>query len=223
MEYPESSAEEPPRPHVVALMGSYRDGGAIDEAIAVILEGAREEGARTDVIRLKDMDVEFCTNCRVCTHTPGLARGTCLIHDDQDQILRSLDGADAIVLGAPVNFGDVNALTRRLLERMVGYAYWPEGAKAPALRDEATNKPAVLVSASAAPAIMTRTLMKPIRTLKQMAKLLHARPTGTLVLGFAGAGRGLTKRQIKRARRLGWRLSHQAAKHPARPKHIAAL
>ncbi len=204
-------------------MGSYRDGGAVDEAIAGVLAGARDGGAQTDVIRLKDMNVEFCTNCRACTLQPGVDRGTCLIHDDQDQILRSLDGADAIVLGAPVNFGDVNALTRRLLERMVGFAHWPEGAKAPVPRESGTNKPAVLVTASAAPSVLTRTLMRPLRTLKQMAKLLHAKPTGTLVIGLAGGNKALTERQRRKARGLGRRLARQAAQHAPRPKHIAAL
>ena len=41
------------------------------------------------------------------------------------------EAADALVLAAPVNNLDVNALTRAFIERMVGYMHWPFGAEAP--------------------------------------------------------------------------------------------
>ena len=52
-------------------------------------------------------------------------RGKCVHNDDMDEILRAVDAADAVVLAAPTNFFNVNALTRRFIERLVPYAYWP--------------------------------------------------------------------------------------------------
>ncbi len=173
-------------PNIVALMGSHRRGGAIDTALGTLLGRAAQRGASVAKIDLLDRHVEFCTNCRTCCQDPGPERGTCVLDDDVDGILRELESADAIVLAASVNFGDVNARTRQLLERMAGYAYWPWGRPQPEPRSKHVDKPAVLVTSSAAPALLTRLFADPLHTLRRMAKLLHAKPVDSVVLGLAG-------------------------------------
>lgn len=71
-------------------------------------------------------------------------------------ILDTLEAADALVIGAPVNFGNVNALTQQFLERCVCYGYWPWNARRPQWRNPQISKKAVLVSSSAAPGILAR-------------------------------------------------------------------
>lgn len=194
-------------PRVVALMGSYRKGGTIDTVVDEVLAGARQGGAETRKIDLVDWHVEFCRNCRECCTEPGSERGRCAQDDDVDGLLTALEQADAVVLAAPVNYGDVNALTRRFLERMIPYVYWPPERPAPVLRDRRRNKPALLVTSSAAPGLMTRLLARPLRTLREMAKLLGAKPVGSLVVGMAG-GRGFRPdtRTLEKARERGRRL-----------------
>ncbi len=169
---------------VVGLMGSYRRGGTIDQAVTAVLEAARERGATTAKIDLLDQRIEFCRNCRTCCCEPGPERGKCVIEDDFDGVMRQLESADAIVIGAPVNFGDVNALTRRFLERMVGCYDWPWERYIPRAR-ALGKKPAVLVTSSASPGMLTRLIMHPFTTLKVMAKLLGARPIEKIVVGHA--------------------------------------
>jgi multimeric flavodoxin WrbA len=62
---------------VVAIVGSYRKGGAIDAAVEAILEGAREKGAQTHTLYLTEQHIEFCTHCRQCAQEPGEERGKC--------------------------------------------------------------------------------------------------------------------------------------------------
>lgn len=206
-------------PSIVALMGSYHRYGALDHALEEVLAGAREAGARTEKLVLLDQRIEFCMNCRACMAEPGAERGRCVIEDDLESVLRALEQADGIVLGSPVNHGDVNALTRRLLERMGGYAYWPDGAPAPRARDPRRDRPAVLVTTSAAPALLTRTLMRPLETLKRMASLVHARPVGSLVVGLAGGQEAETRPgPARRARALGRKLAARAARAAAKQR-----
>jgi multimeric flavodoxin WrbA len=102
----------------VAIIGSYRKSGAIDTAVEAVLEGAREKGAQTHTIYLRDQHIEFCTNCRQCTQKPGEERGKCAQRDDLETILNEIEAADAVVLGSPVNYYNATALFRRFLERL---------------------------------------------------------------------------------------------------------
>lgn len=201
---------------VVALMGSYHPDGTLARSLDLVLAGARESGAEVERVDLMERHIEFCRNCRHCTQAPGETRGACVIEDDAPALLDELEAADAIVLAAPVNFGDVNARTRQLLERMVGYAYWPAGAPAPKPREGAagrrSRKPAVLLTSSAAPALLTRLCARPLKTLRRMAKLLRARPVASLVVGLASSSEPrVGARTERRLRRAGRRLVERSA------------
>ena len=106
-------------PKVVAIVGSYRKSGIVDSAVDAILAGASAKGAETRKIYLLDKRIEFCTNCRCCTQMEGEQRGRCVQRDDLESILAEIQSANAIVLGAPVNFYNLNALFRRFMERLV--------------------------------------------------------------------------------------------------------
>jgi multimeric flavodoxin WrbA len=158
-----------PKPTVLGIVGSYRKGGHIDTAVSAILASAATAGANTQKVYLQDQHIEFCTNCRHCLQTPG--RSPCIHQDDMVALLDQVEAADALVLGAPVNFGNVNALTRRFLERTICYGYWPWDAPAPLRRGQAGTKPAVLVTTSAAPALLGRWTMGAMKALQQLAAL----------------------------------------------------
>src|SRR5438270_4094086 len=116
---------------VVAILGTYRKGGTLDTAVEAILEGARNRRATTSTIYLLDRHIEFCTNCRQCTQEPGPERGRCRQNDDLDAIVSEIEAADAVVLASPVNCGNVTAIFRCFMERLIGTAYWPWGQPAP--------------------------------------------------------------------------------------------
>ena len=63
----------------------------------------------TEKLYLLDEPVAFCTNCRACTQEPGPDPGRCVHDDTMAEILRRYDACDGLVLGAPVNFYNVNA------------------------------------------------------------------------------------------------------------------
>src|ERR1700692_1382347 len=107
----------------VAIGGSYRRRGTVDTAVAAVLEGARLRGAETHTIYLAEQHLKFCTNCRTCVQTPGPVRGKCPLDDDLEGIVSEIESADAIVLGSPVNCGNVTAIFRQFMERMMGCCY----------------------------------------------------------------------------------------------------
>lgn len=208
-------------PRIVGIVGSYRKHGTIDTAVAEVLRAAEVWGANTQTIYLHEQQIEFCTNCRHCLQEPGSERGECLLQDDMDAILRTIEAADGLVIGAPVNFGNVNALTRRFLERTVCYGYWPWEARAPKLRQPQPSKKAVLISSSAAPGLMARFLTGAFKALKELAKMLGAKSIGVLWIGLVDPQDAtLSERQKRRARELGQRLaSAVGGRHPVPVVH----
>jgi putative NADPH-quinone reductase len=191
---------------VVGIVGSYRKHGTIDTAVSEILDAAAAQGAHTEKIYLQDHHIEFCTNCRHCLQVPG--RGECSLKDDMAALLDQIETADALVLGAPVNFGHINALTQQFLERTVCYGYWPAGAPGPVRETTPPPRKAVLVTSSAAPGFVGRWVMSPITALKKLADRLGAKPVGTLWIGMIDPKDStLSPRNHRLAQKLGYQLA----------------
>lgn len=193
---------------VLGIVGSYRKNGIIDALVSETLAGAEASGAGTKKIYLADMRIEFCRNCRQCTLKPGESPGECVQSDDFDAIMDEWSKSCALVIGAPVNFFNINALTRRFMERLVCFSYWPWGQLAPAMRLKKASKRAVLITASAMPAFMGRVFTGAPRALRLIAKTMGARPAGTIYAGMAARKEHMvpSDRLIRKARETGRRL-----------------
>ena len=129
--------------------------------------------------------------------------------DDMDSILDEIEKSDAIVLASPMNFGTVTAVTKRFLERLVCFAYWPWKMNAPKIRNKKKKRRALIVCSSAAPSIIARLTSQMVKLLKSASALMGARTMGVLFIGLAAREekQGLGKRTKDKAHRLGKRLS----------------
>ncbi|HEV2326992.1 MAG TPA: flavodoxin family protein [Terracidiphilus sp.] len=194
---------------IVAIVASYRRGGTVDRAVDAILQAAREHGAETHVIHLTEQHIEFCRNCRECMQEPGEDRGKCAQDDDLEDILEEIEAADAVVLASPVNCYNVTAIFRRFMERLVGAAYWPWGAKAPVIRSKQRPRKAVLIASAGMPGFLIPLATGAPRALQLTASSLGARPIAHLWIGLAAMApsQPLSPRTIERARRLGFNLA----------------
>ena len=197
------------RTRITAIVGSYRKGGVIDRLVDETLASAAEEGAEVGKIYLLDTQIEFCTNCRVCTQEEGTVRGICPIVDRMAWVLDEIEGSDGVVIASPVNFGTMTALMKRFLERLMCYAYWPWGAAAPRVRDRRMPRRAVIVTSSAAPALLARLMTPILKPLKLAATLVGAKTSGVLFVGLAAREKGQEPgaRAMKKARLLGKKLA----------------
>ena len=170
---------------VLAFNGSYRNEGLTDQAVEALAEALEEAGAEVEIILLRDYPVEFCLNCRACTQMAGAAPGECVQKDNMRELIDKIERADCYILASPTNFGSVTALFKRFMERLVGYAYWPWELNGPQYRKaQAAKKKALLVSSSAAPAIVARWFFGTDKQLKMTAKVLGAEVVGSLYTGM---------------------------------------
>ena len=194
---------------VVGIVGSYRKGHIIDSAVSAVLEGAEAAGARTNKIYLLDKHIEFCTNCRSCTQEQDVARGKCVQNDDLEEILKEIETSDGIVLGSPINFFTVTAITKRFVERLVGFAYWPWGAAAPRPRTKKPGKKAVIITSSACPACIGRILMpNALGVMKAAARAMGAKVVKKLYFGLTATNKEqrLKEKALRKAHEAGRKL-----------------
>jgi FMN-dependent NADH-azoreductase len=169
---------------ILGIVGSYRKNGIIDSLVSEALASAQEHGAETEKIYLIDSHIEFCTNCRTCTQEPGPEPGTCIHNDDMTDILARYLEADGVVIGAPVNCFNVNAVTRKFMERLTRFAYWPWGQPGPKMREKSRVKKAVLITSTAMPAFAGRFFTGALRALRLTARTLGAKPIASIFVGM---------------------------------------
>lgn len=169
---------------ILAINGSYREGGIIDQVMELFVRQSGMYNIDIEVISLRNFPVEFCLNCRVCCQEPGEYPGRCVIEDNMASLINKIEKAEGYVLASPTNFYTVTAIYKRFLERLIPYAYWPWGMNAPVRRKKNTRrKKAILISSCAAPATIGRFVYGTERQLKLTAKTLGADIAGTICFG----------------------------------------
>ncbi len=170
---------------LLAINGSYRPDGVMDQAIDVAVQAATLAGAQVDVVHLRDYPIEFCRNCRECTQQPGNTPGTCVQNDSMQALIDKIEAADGYILASPTNFYTVTAVFKRFMERLIVYAYWPWGAPAPKFRKSHATKKAILIASCAAPGLLGRLFFTTLKQLKVAAKTIGAKPVGGTFIGHS--------------------------------------
>ena len=99
---------------VLGISFSYRHGNS-QALVEHILKGAKDAGAETELVRFCDLEVKNCKGCGFCK-APG--NDTCSIKDDMQDLYKKIDAADALVFGAPVYFGRMNAPAYTFIDRL---------------------------------------------------------------------------------------------------------
>jgi len=97
---------------VLGLAGSARRGGNTDILLDWCLEAAAGEGAEIVKFRLCDLDLHGCRACDACWND-----GHCVVADDMRLLYPHLQGADSIVLAAPVYAMGMPAVPKTVIDR----------------------------------------------------------------------------------------------------------
>lgn len=194
---------------ILVINGSYRDDGITDQAVAVAVDALNASGAETEIINLREYPIEFCLNCRECTQQPGEAPGRCVLDDGMHALIEKIEAAQGFILASPTNFSSVTAIFKRFMERLVAYAYWPWDKPYPQFRKaKVGQKKAMLISSSAAPALMGRWLFGSSKQLRMAAQTIGAKPVGTLFTGMISTEKHqpLPRQTVAKARAMAVKL-----------------
>jgi multimeric flavodoxin WrbA len=103
---------------VIAINGSPRKGGNTEFLLKKALEPLAENGWETELFHLGGKEIRGCMACKKCRSTKDLK---CSQKEDVfNDVFEKMVQADAIIIGTPTYFTDVNAEIKALLDR-AGY------------------------------------------------------------------------------------------------------
>jgi len=104
---------------VIAINGSPRKKWNTATLLNKALEGARSQGAETELINLYDLNYKGCISCFACKLKDGKSYGKCAYKDDLTPILEKIKQADALILGSPIYLGTATGEMRSFIERLI--------------------------------------------------------------------------------------------------------
>ena len=107
---------------VLAINASPRKKWNTAMALQSALEGAASAGAETKLIHLAGLKFTGCISCFACKRHENNA-AICAIRDDLRPILEEAMEADAIIVGSPVYFSNLDAFAIAFLERLLFMNY----------------------------------------------------------------------------------------------------
>lgn len=101
---------------VVAVNGSPRKNGNVSQMIQIVFQILQEEGIETEEIRVADVNLSGCIDCRMCRRPES--RGICVLKgDDFNAWIKKLEAADGIILASPTYVGGVSGQLKCFMDR----------------------------------------------------------------------------------------------------------
>lgn len=127
---------------VLGISGSTRKGNT-EAMVEKALEGAKEAGALTEHVKLRELKIDPCCGEDECWHTEMCSSDK----DELTEVFKKIREADALILGSPNYFNNVSWLFKIFIDRTNPYSKFKRlGGKKVALivaggySDEANKK-----------------------------------------------------------------------------------
>lgn len=104
---------------IIAFNGSPRKNGNTAILLTKALEGARSQGAETELIHLYDLNYKGCVSCFSCKLKDGKSYGKCAYQDGLTPLLETMSQVDGLLFGSPIYLGSTTGEMRSFMERLV--------------------------------------------------------------------------------------------------------
>ena len=101
--------------NILIINGSPRKNGLISQMLGIMQQEAERRGDRVGVVYTNDLNIKPCIGCMAC-------RTKCkcvLAEDDSQRVLKMIQEADAIIMGAPCYWGNIPGQMKLLFDRIV--------------------------------------------------------------------------------------------------------
>jgi hypothetical protein len=178
----------------IIAIDAGRGRGVISRSVEVAARSAENAGAQVERVRLSDLDIRFCTSCKMCRLT-----GACKIDDDLPALAERIAASDGVIFGIPSYFRKADRQIQAILDRLAsffpddGQLRLPGFSASEVERDSRTRKVrrAIIITACGAPeplATFFGYTQGPIRELRQALGCGGIRTVGSLAVSGNWSG-----------------------------------
>lgn len=100
---------------ILIINGSPRKQGHISKMLQWMEAEAKANGDYVSVIRVADLSIRPCIGCMSCREKLKC----CLPEDDAQRVLKQIEEANALIIGAPCYWGNLPGQLKVMFDRMV--------------------------------------------------------------------------------------------------------
>ena len=101
--------------NVLIINGSPRKKGMISQMLDIMREEAESKGHKTQMVYTNDLSIKPCIGCMACRTKEKCVLG----EDDSQRVLKMIQEADVIIMGAPCYWGNIPGQMKLLFDRIV--------------------------------------------------------------------------------------------------------
>lgn len=99
--------------NVIGVSGSPNLEGFINMLFNRAIEGAKSEGANTEMVILNELEFKPCQECHGCGES-----GECVLKDELSPIYKKLLDADGLIVASPIYYGTISAQLKMMIDRL---------------------------------------------------------------------------------------------------------
>ena len=100
---------------ILIINGSPRKKGLISQMLGIMQAEGEQRGGQVQLVYTNDLTIKPCIGCMVCR-----TKGKCVLgEDDSQRVLKMMQEADAIIMGAPCYWGNIPGQMKLLFDRIV--------------------------------------------------------------------------------------------------------
>ena len=100
---------------ILIINGSPRKKGLISQMLDIMREDAEQRGDKVQTVYTNDLNIKPCIGCMACR-----TKCICVLgEDDSQRVLKMLQEADAVIMGAPCYWGNIPGQMKLLFDRIV--------------------------------------------------------------------------------------------------------
>ena len=102
-------------PYLAIINGSPRKKGLISQMLGIMQQEAESKGNKTQTVYTNNLNIKPCIGCMSCRTKEKCVLG----EDDSQRVLKMMQEADAIIMGAPCYWGNIPGQMKLLFDRIV--------------------------------------------------------------------------------------------------------
>ena len=188
---------------VLILNGSPRKNGKVSQILHTMEKRLQDDGNETEFVDVNTLDFKCCIGCMKCRES-----GKCILpQDDAHHIGEALQACDALIVGSPVYWGNINGKLKCLFDRQVAVMMGESksGIPLPLLK----GKKAIVVNTCTTPFpfnILAGQSTKAYTAVKEILSYSGVKIKGKLMIGGTKNMGELPERILKRAEKLAKKL-----------------